>query len=63
MCASTDNAYPLARTFNVKAAFGPDTQFGPELATRQGARSSALAVAPVPPAGARHHERGVDANH
>ena len=35
--AGTDNAYKLARKYNVKTAFGTDILFDARLATRQGA--------------------------
>ena len=38
MTAGTDNAYALAKEYDVKLAWGTDTLFDPELATRQAAQ-------------------------
>ena len=38
----TDNAYNLAKQYGVKVAFGTDTLFDPELATREGAQLAKL---------------------
>lgn len=38
MTAGTDNAYRLAKEYGVKLAWGTDTLFDPDLATRQGAQ-------------------------
>jgi imidazolonepropionase-like amidohydrolase len=42
MVAGTDNAYKLAKKYNVKTAFGTDCLFDPKLATRQGAQLAKL---------------------
>jgi imidazolonepropionase-like amidohydrolase len=42
MVAGTDNAYKLARKYNIKTAFGSDCLFDPKLAKRQGAQLAKL---------------------
>ncbi|MGB6015027.1 MAG: amidohydrolase family protein, partial [Nodosilinea sp.] len=38
VAAGTDNAYNLAKKYNIKTAWGTDTLFNPEGATRRGAK-------------------------
>lgn len=42
MVAGTDNAYKLAKKYNIKTAFGTDILFDPKLAKRQGAQLAKL---------------------
>jgi imidazolonepropionase-like amidohydrolase len=42
MVAGTDNAYKLAKKYNIKTAFGTDVLFDPKLAKRQGAQLAKL---------------------
>jgi imidazolonepropionase-like amidohydrolase len=42
MVAGTDNAYKLAKKYNIKTAFGTDCLFDPKLAKRQGAQLAKL---------------------
>jgi imidazolonepropionase-like amidohydrolase len=42
MVAGTDNAYRLAKKYNIKTAFGSDCLFDPKLAKRQGAQLAKL---------------------
>jgi len=42
MSAGTDTAYPLAKKYNIKTAWGTDTLFDAHLATRQGAQLAKL---------------------
>lgn len=49
MSAGTDNAYQLAKKYNIKTAWGTDTLFDAHLATRQGAQLAKLVRWYTPP--------------
>lgn len=42
LLSGTDNAYELAKKYDLKLAFGTDTQNDPKLADRQGAQLAKL---------------------
>ena len=42
MVAGTENAYALAKKYNIRTVFGTDTLFDAKLATRQGAQLAKL---------------------